>query len=172
MPAKWHTIVLCVMFNSHSAPTGRKTWSFILFRIHISVLCVVNDSSPGIINSDTWRVMLGTIRISVLCVTKNSSPETTHRDTIQVMLWFIHIHIKEFISINHPKRHINIINRKLHITVLFNIQEPLQKIFSFGNVIGGQNTSWEYPATQSLQHTIRYCWWKLVINYLCSTNFV
>ena len=27
-------------------------------------------------------------------------------------------------------------------------------------------------ATQSLQRTIAYCWWKLAINYLCSTNFV
>ena len=90
---------------------------------------------------------------------------------------------KEFISINYPKRHINRNNGKLYITVLFIIQENglqerfflvqlLQEIFSFGNVIDRQKTSWEYPATQSLQHTLICCWWKLVINYLCSTNFV
>ena len=45
---------------------------------------------------------------------------------------------KEFISINHPKRHINMNNAKFYIIVLFNIQELLQEIFSFGNVIGRQ----------------------------------
>ena len=63
-------------------------------------------------------------------------------------------------------------NVKLHITVLFNILELLQQIFSFGNVIGRQETSWEYPAAQSWQHTVVYCWLKLVINYFCRTNFV
>jgi hypothetical protein len=38
--------------------------------------------------------------------------------------------------------------------------------------MGRQQKSWEYPDTQSLQHTNVCCWWKLVINYLCSTNFV
>ena len=71
-----------------------------------------------------------------------------------------------------PKRHINMNNGKFNITVLFNIQELLQEIISFGNGIGRQKTSWEYPATQSLQHTLICCWWKLVINNLCSTNFV
>ena len=35
-----------------------------------------------------------------------------------------------------------------------------------------EKTSCEYPNTQSLQHTKVYCWWKLVINYLYSTNLV
>ena len=70
--------------------------------------------------------------------------------------------VEKFISINHQNRcHISHTG-KLHITVLFNIQEDgwiiflvelLAKIFSFANVISRQKTSWEYPATQSLQHT-------------------
>ena len=103
------------------------------------------------------------------------------------MLWIILIHVlfvfKSFISINHPKRHNNRNNGKFHFAVLFNIQENglqesffllqfLQEIFSFGNVISRQKTSLEYPANQSLQHTNVCCWWKLVINYLCSTEFV
>ena len=135
-PAWFHTIVLSVTLDSYSASAWRNTWSFILWRIHICVLCVVNDSSPGTITSDTCRVMLGTIHIYVLYVTKNSSPETTHRDTIKFMLWIAHIHVLS-ISINHQKRHIDMNNGKFDITVLFNIQELLQEIFSisFGNVI-------------------------------------
>jgi hypothetical protein len=47
---------------------------------------------------------------------------------------------------------------KFHITVLFNIQEILQEIFSVGNIMGRQQKSWEYPDTQSLQHTNVCCW--------------
>ena len=91
---------------------------------------------------------------------------------------------KEFISINHPKRHIHRNNGKFHITVLLNIQENglQERIFVKCNYCkkysalvtssADKKTSWEYPATQSLQHTIVCCWWKQVINYLCSTNFV
>ena len=95
--------------------------------------------------------------------------------------------LKECISINHPKRQINRNSGKFQIAVFCNIQENdlqeydlqefflmqlLQEIFSFGNVISRQKTSWEYPATQNLQHKIVCCWWKHVINYLCSTDFV
>ena len=45
--------------------------------------------------------------------------------------------LKEFISINHPKRNINTNNGKFHGTV-FNIQELLQDIITFGNTIGRQ----------------------------------
>ena len=94
MPARLHTIVLCVTLDSQSATAWKKnTWSVILWRIRISVLCVVNDSSPGTINSETWRVMLVTICIYVLYVTKKSFQETTHRHTIKVMLWITHIHV-------------------------------------------------------------------------------
>ena len=49
----------------------------------------------------------------VLYVTKNLSWETTHRDIIKFMLWITHICalcFKEFMSINHPKRHKNMNN--------------------------------------------------------------
>ena len=53
-----------------------------------------------------------------------------------------------------PKEAYNVNIGKFHIAVLFNIQEQLQEIFSFGNVIGRQKTSWEYSGTQSFQHKI------------------
>ena len=80
MPARLHTIVLCLTLDSHSATTWRNTWSFILWRIHISVLFVVNESYPWTITSDTWTVMLRTFHISVLCVIRKSSQETTYRE--------------------------------------------------------------------------------------------
>ena len=64
-----------------------------------------------------------------LCVTKNSSPKTTHIDTIKVMLWIIHIYIL-FVALNSSPS----------TTVLFNIQELMQDIFRFGNIMGRQKT--------------------------------
>ena len=69
--------------------------------------------------------MLGTIHIPVLCVTRNSRNYLQRHMQGHAMdnpypraLCF-----KEFISINHPKRHINMNNGKFQTNVLFNIQE-------------------------------------------------
>ena len=187
MPANLHTIVLSLTLDSYSATTWRNTWSFIMWRIHISVLGVANDSSPGTINSDTWRVMLGTIHISVLCVTRNSSPETTYRDTWKVMLWIINIHVLCVSRNSSPSTTQRntltgimeysislfcLISKKMVCKREFSLTcflvQLLQEIFSFGNVLSRQKTSWEYPATQSLQDTIVCCWWK----WLKKTFFV
>ena len=123
-----------------------------------------------------WRVMLWTIRISVLCVTKTSSPETTQRDTTKAMLWIIHIHKLSVSRNSSPSTTPRDIwtwikgNSILLFCLIF--KNYCNNYSALVTSSADKKTSWEYTATQSLQHTIVCCWWILVINYLCITNFV
>ena len=167
MQAGLYTIVLCVTLDSHSATAWINTWSFILWRIQISVLCVVNDSYPG---KKEWH-MKGhagdNLYLCALCNQKlicRNYPRRHNKVHSMDNTYPYALCFREFISINHTKRHLNMNSGKF--------QELLTEIFSFGNVNGRQKTFWEYPATQSMQKRCVCYWWKVVINYLCSTYFV
>ena len=176
MPARLHTIVLCVTLDSQSATAWKKHMK--LHPVENSYQCALCGKWFISRNNKQWNMKShagDNLYICALCnqeVISRNYPQTHNKGHAMDNTYPCALCFKEFISINHPKRHRNMNNGKFHITFWFNIQELPQEIFSFGNVNGRQKTSWEHPATQSLQHRVVCCWWKLVINYLCSTNFV